>query len=90
MSKENKKVAEEATVDTKGPQVRKQPSDEELAKKRQREKTEKQKELKVRTASGGDMWDPEAGNWIEGKPTLTVDNAWIRRQIAAKKIILIE
>lgn len=70
--------------------IRNQPSDEELAARKAESKPANEKHVKAQTASGGDMWDPDAGQWIYGRPTLAVDTDWLKRQTKAKKIKILE
>ena len=51
---------------------------------------EKAERLLVKTASGGTMWDPEQNKYIEGEETAVRKTSWIERQLAAKKIVLVE
>lgn len=46
--------------------------------------------ISVQTVSGGQMYDPEANDWVEGKPTLAEKTSWLERQIKAKKIKKVE
>ncbi len=82
------KVAVKTAAKTANKSIRTQPSDEELDERREAAaKKAADKEVKVKTASGGDMWDPEANLWIEGRPTVALNTTWLQRQIKAKKII---
>lgn len=67
--------------------IKEQPTDAEVVANRKKGVTKK--EVKVKTASGGRMWDPMAGEWITGKPGLTVETDWLKIQVKAKKIILL-
>lgn len=46
--------------------------------------------ISVQTVSGGQMYDPEANAWVEGKPTLAEKTSWLERQIKANKIKKVE
>lgn len=70
--------------------IRNQPTDEELAARRASRKPAKETYVQVRTTSGGDMWDPQAGSWITGQRGLALQTEWLDRQIAAKKIETME
>ena len=46
--------------------------------------------IKVKTVSGGDMYDPEGDQWIGGNLNLAVDTDWIRYQAEAKKLEIVK
>lgn len=46
--------------------------------------------IKVKTVSGGDMYDPEGDQWIGGSLTLASNTKWIQRQAKAKKLEIVK
>ncbi len=85
----NNKAAEPKTpVETTSAaqSIRDQPSDLQIAEAKAASKAKKKEYVNVKTVSGGSMWDPEEGQWIEGTPTRAVSTGWIERQVAAKKL----
>lgn len=64
--------------------IRNQPTEVEVDK--MRKERPKGPEVKVKTASGGNMWDSDSGKWIRGEPTLAPETPWLQRQIKARKV----
>lgn len=85
---EVKETSKPAQLDARS--IRQQPSDEELAERKAQTKGKQQKHVKVQTVSGGDMWDPDGSQWIEGRPTLAEHTDWLDRQAKAKKITFLK
>lgn len=75
-----------APVQSQANTIRNQPTDAELAAKKEAAKEEKPVRVEVQTTHGVDMWDPDSSRWIEGRPTLVPMTDWLKRQITAKKI----
>lgn len=86
-TKTARKAAKTARKTTTTKSIKEQPTDAEVASNRKKGVTKK--EVKVKTASGGRMWDPMAGVWITGKPSLSVETEWLKIQVKAKKITLL-
>lgn len=84
MSEKDTKQVKPATPAAKKTSIRNQPTEAEVDKKRK--EMPKGPELKVKTASGGNMWDSDSGKWITGDPTLAPETPWLQRQIKARKI----
>ena len=77
-------------LQTQADSIRAQPSDADLAAKREATKPEKPSRVEVMTTHGSDMWDPDSSRWIEGQACLVPMTDWLKRQIEAKKIKLAE
>lgn len=67
--------------------MRDTPTDEEIKANKPTPKN-LDKHVKVRTVSGGTMYDPEHEQWVEGKLTLATHSDWIDRQAKAGKLII--
>jgi len=80
-----------AVVDAKAPvesaRIRDLPSAETLAKVRSDAKPKDGDYVTVKTVSGGDMRDPDSGQWISGKPTLAPATGWVDVQVRARKLV---
>lgn len=68
------------------------PTDEEHKKAAEEKKKEADLEntVKAMTVSGGSMYDPESDQWITGRLTLAANTDWIKRQVDAGKITLVD
>lgn len=70
--------------------IRNQPTDEQIAELRKETLEKSVQEVKVKTVSGGDMWDPDVGAWIGGRPTLAMKTPWLERQVKAGKVTVLD
>lgn len=75
-----------AALTTATTSIRDQPTAAQIAEARAGAKAKKKERINVKTVSGGSMWDPDEGQWIEGTSTRAVSTGWIARQIKAKKL----
>lgn len=71
--------------------VREQPTNAQVTAARVQARDSSKEQVKAVTASGGRMWDPQHGQWIDGSGrTLATNSAWLKTQVRAGKIKVLE